>query len=132
MAENDFSGVWQSVYHYTSGRRGPGEYQSTHQMMAQRRGSQLVFQSLPNKEGSFVLIRLTLDGRLASGGWEETTSPTGPFKGTRFYGPAQFMIDEDGKAFRGMWLGAGRSMQVKAGKWEIVHQAQAPAHLEEA
>jgi hypothetical protein len=101
-------------------------------MLAQRRGNRLVFQSMPTQDGSFLLVRLRLDGRIATGGWEETTSPDGPFKGTRFYGPLMFVLDEDGKALRGMWLGVGRQQQVKANKWEIVHRAQSPAHLEVA
>lgn len=128
----DFSGIWTSTYYYTSSRRGPGEYKSLHQMMAQRRGSHVVFESLPNDEGSFVLVRLKLDGRLANGGWEETSSPNGPFKGARFYGPLQLVLDEDGKAFRGMWLGVGRNMNVKVGRWEIVHNPQSPKHVETA
>jgi hypothetical protein len=130
--EYDFSGVWRSTYWYTSERRGPGTYQSSHQMMAQRRGNQVVFESLPSKDGSFMLVRLTLDGRLANGGWEETSSKTGPFKGARFYGPLQLVLDEDGKAFRGMWLGIGRKMQVKADRWEIVHNEQAPTNVQVA
>jgi hypothetical protein len=126
----DFSGVWRSEYTYTSDRRGPGEYTSAHNMMAQRRGNKIVFQSLPESDGSFMLVRLRLDGRIASGGWEETSSATGPFKGTRFYGALMLVLDEDGKAFRGMWLGVGKKMYVKANKWEIVHNPQAPAHLE--
>lgn len=129
MDEYDFSGVWQCTYWYTSDRRGPGHYTSTHQMMAQRRGNTVVFESLPNGDGSFLLVHLRLDGRLASGSWEETSSPKGPFKGARFYGPLQLVLDEDGKALRGMWLGVGRQMQVKADKWEIVHVAQSPKHL---
>lgn len=124
----DFSGIWRSTYHYTSDRRGPGEFESTHLVMAQRRGSRVVFQSLPTEDGSFVLIRLRLDGRLASGGWEEESSKLGPFAGTRFYGPIQLVLDEDGKAFRGLWLGVGRRLDVKANSWEIVHQDQLPEH----
>jgi len=132
MVYDDFSGVWRSTYWYTSDRRGPGEYESTHMMMAQRRGNTVVFESLPSKDGSFLLVHLRIDDRLASGSWEETSSPDGPFKGARFYGPLQLVMSEDGKAFHGMWLGVGRNMTVKAGKWEIVHQAQAPEHVEVA
>jgi hypothetical protein len=117
----DFSGVWRSRYHYVSNRRGPGDFVSEHLVMAQRRGNKLVFQSLPAEDGSFMLVRLTLDGRLASGGWEETSSSAGPFKGARFYGPIQLVLDEDGKAFRGMYLATGQLMHTKAGEWEIVH-----------
>jgi hypothetical protein len=85
---------------------------------------------LPNDEGSFLLVHLRIDDRLASGSWEENSSPTGPFKGTRFYGPLQLVIDEDGKAMHGMWLGIGRKLEVKSGRWEIVHNLQAPAHVE--
>lgn len=132
MAEYDFSGVWRNTYWYTSERRGPGEYSSVHQMMAQRRGNQVVFESLPSPDGSFLLVHLRLDDRLASGGWEETSSPDGPFKGARFYGPLQLVLDENGKAFRGMWLGIGRNMRVKSGRWEIAHLENSPAHIETA
>jgi hypothetical protein len=127
MPEYDFSGVWRSTYYHESDRRGPGMYESTHLLMAQRRGSKVIFQSLPEKDGSFLLARLNLDGRIASGGWEEQTSPDGPFKGARFYGPLQLVLDEDGQAFHGLWLGVGMNMYVKSGKWEIVHEIQAPA-----
>lgn len=124
MAQYDFSGVWRSTYYYTSDRFSPGEFESDHEMMAQRRGNKVVFQSLPADDGSFMLIRLNLDGRIASGGWEEQTSPTGQFKGERFYGPLQLVVDEDGKSLKGLWLGVGTNMYVKSGKWQIVHQAQ--------
>jgi len=132
LKDLDFSGIWTSIYWYTSSRRGPGEYTSVHQLMAQRRGNQVIFESLPNDEGSFVLIRLKLDGRLANGGWEETSSPDGPFKGARFYGPMQLVLDEDGKAFRGLSLVTGREMKVKTNRVEIVHNPQSPAHVETA
>lgn len=128
----DFSGVWRCTYWYTSQRRGPGEYESTHLMLAQRRGNQLVFEHLPQEDGSYLLVHLRLDGRIASGSWEENASDDGPFKGARFYGPLQLVMDEDGKAFRGMYLAAGRGMYVKAGKWEIVHEAQSPEHIKTA
>ena len=128
---DDFSGIWRCTYWYQSDRRGPGEYESSHQMVAQRRGNRVIFESLPSEE-SFLLVQLRIDDRVASGSWEETATEKGPFKGARFYGPVQLVLDKDGKAFRGMYLTVGKNMYTKANKFEIIHQAQAPEHIEGA
>jgi len=118
MSEHDFSGMWHSVYRYTSSTR-PGEFESVYDVKLYRDGNQLVMESLPNEEGSYVLMRLSLDGRIATGTWQETTSPNGHYKGVICHGALQLVLDEAGDGFYGKWVGFDRRMEVRSGSWEV-------------
>lgn len=119
MAQDfDFSGIWHSVYHYTSTSIA-GEHTSEYDLKAYRAGNQIVMQSLPNQEKAYILLRLTLDGRLLTGTWHEQTSPTGPYKGVTYYGALQLVISEDGRSMKGKYVGFNRKMYVQSGDWEL-------------
>ncbi len=122
--EVDFSGIWHSVYHYTSTAK-PGTFTSEYDVKIYQAGNQLVIQSVPNEAGSYLLLRLSIDDRILTGTWHEQTSPTGGYKGVTYYGAVQLIIDEDGAAIRGEYVGFNRKMFVQHGKWEIVRTGQA-------
>src|SRR5690348_7557012 len=118
MAKQDFSGVWHSVYHY----KHPGLdglQDSEHDVKIFRRGDNLVIESLPNKEKSYLIMRLKIDGRVATGNWEEHTSPTGAHKREVYFGAVQFILSENGNMLDGMFLSVDRRNFVKSNYWQI-------------
>jgi len=118
----DFSGTWRSSYTFTT-PSPDADFTDTYEVQIHEAGNQLVIQSLPNDEGSYILLRLTLDGRIATGTWYEHTSPKGHYKGVMYYGPLQFVMDEDGNALRGNWLGVDDNMKMQGGEQTVVRVA---------
>ncbi len=82
-------------------------------------------QSLPNKEESTLLVTLTVDGDLATGYWEEGTSPSGEFAGAIYSGVMQLIVSKDGKRMEGQWVGVGQDdgkRGIYHGTWKM-HRA---------
>jgi hypothetical protein len=93
-------------------------------MQVHRDGNDLVFESVPNDEGSYMFVRLRLQDDIASGTWHETTSPTGDFKGALYSGSGQLIVNPDTNYMEGKWAGAGfdhklQRMRIYSGNWEI-------------
>jgi len=119
----DFSGTWHSIYWYPSNER-VGDDPSEYNMTATRTGDDVVLESLPNSEQSYMFVRLHLDENIASGTWHETTSPTGSFKGAMYSGSGQLVINPATGNMEGKWAGAGydhklKTMRIYSGNWEI-------------
>src|SRR5579862_6799703 len=112
MAKQDFSGIWHSVYHYKHPDL-PGLSDSEHDVKILRKSDSIIVESLPNKENSYLIMKLRLDGNLATGTWEEHTSPTGAHKREIYVGAAQFVLSDDGNVFDGMLLSVDRRNFVK-------------------
>lgn len=116
--EFDFSGIWRSTYSYTSTAK-QGYFTSQYDVRLHHTGSQLTIQSLSTKNKDYLLLRLSVDGRLLTGTWYEQTSPMGDYEGVSRYGALQLIVDEDGQAMRGMWVGFNRKMYMQADRWII-------------
>lgn len=119
-----FSGLWQCTYWYPSNAH-EGDDPSEYRMRAYQTGDTIVFESLPNQEESYMLVRLHIDDDIATGNWHETTSPTGAFKGAIYSGAGQLMVDPRTHRMEGQWAGAGydhelKKMRIYSGAWEIV------------
>jgi hypothetical protein len=119
----DFPGFWKSTYWFPSNKVVADE-PSTYSMKSYREGDTLVLESVPNEEGSYMFIRLTILDDIATGNWHETTSPTGEFKGAQYSGSGQLMVNPDTYNMEGMWVGAGydqklKRMRVYSGNWNI-------------
>lgn len=116
---DDIAAVWVSRYEYG---RGPGDetYTSEHRIEFVKSGSKWIGTSLPNDEGSAVRFELTQRGKEFGGAWRERTSPTGHYAAHEFHGQILFVLSDDAKELKGMWLGAGsHSGRVKSGKWDL-------------
>lgn len=118
----DFSGVWHSVYTYTSSSK-PGSFESTYNIKIQNIGNQIIMQSIPNDYGDYVLLRCTQDGRILTGTWYEQTSPKGPYKGVAYYGAIQLIVNKDGNTMSGKWVGFDRQMNVRSDNWTLTKTA---------
>ncbi len=114
----DFSGIWHTVYDYTSSAR-PGHFKSEYDVRIHSVGNQVIMQSVPNDYGDYILLRLTQHDRILTGTWFEQTSPKGPYKGVAYYGAIQLIISEDGNSMQGKWVGFDRQMNVRSDNWQL-------------
>lgn len=124
-ATNDLTGIWRSTYRYTSSSRN-GEFTSEHYMRLKRQGPSLVLESLPRDSRSYLLIRLLLDGNIATGSWQEETDPHGYYKGAMYHGAIQMVLHDGGKKMQGKWLGYGKDKAVNVGPWELTYVGDTP------
>lgn len=115
----DFSGVWRSKYVVRSGQDHK-VIETEHDVVMYRHGNHLTIESLPNSDGSYMMARFTLDGRIATGSYHSQNSPKSATKGAIYYGAAQLILDEDGNALRGLGVGFGRDMIVKMSEWNLL------------
>ncbi|HUS26286.1 MAG TPA: hypothetical protein VMY99_02995 [Nevskiaceae bacterium] len=119
----DLSGVWYCQHWYPS-KDDTGEDTTTNRMTAHRKGRDLVLESEPNAEGSYMLIRLSIDDNLATGTWHETASPHGDFDGTMYSGAGQLVMSDDNQRMEGQWAGHGydhtlKKQRIYTGRWEL-------------
>ena len=97
-------------------------------MVAEQIGNQVVLQSIPNAGGSYILVRLMVDGIFAAGSWTENTEPTGEFGGMIYSGVVQLIVSDDCRTMTGKWVGVGRDHEqqrpdIYAGRWELTRTA---------
>jgi hypothetical protein len=119
-ATNKFSGVWQSTYVYHSSIRD-ADIESKHYVRLYPKGDLLIMETIPDKNDSYMLARFNLDGKIATGTWQEGTSPKGDYKGVIYHGAGQLILSDDGKKFTGKWVGFGKKMEIKTGNWQFVY-----------
>jgi hypothetical protein len=115
---NKFSGIWESTYTYHSSIRD-ADIDSCHYVYIHPQGDVLVMETVPEINDSYMLARFTLDGKVATGTWQEGTSPKGDYKGVIYHGAGQLILSDDGKSFAGKWVGFGKDMGIKTGTWEF-------------
>ena len=124
MAEkdHDISGVWLSTYSFVSGTDG-SLMVTDHYVDIYRIGSQVIVQSIPASNGSYMMARFSLDGRVLTGSYYSQTAASSEKKGPLYYdqGAAQLVISEDGKTLEGMGVGYTRTMEVKPSDWKLVY-----------
>lgn len=119
--DGEFSGIWYCGYSYPSNQH-TGQDISEYYAVVHQRGAKLVLQSLPNQEESTLTLKLTVDGDLASGYWEEGTSPHGEFAGAIYSGVVQLLISDDNKRMEGKWVGIGQddgNRHIYNGEWTM-------------
>jgi hypothetical protein len=119
----NLSGMWQLCYWYPSNDH-EGDDPSTYFGRLRQTGNELLFESNPNQEESYMLARLHLEDDLATGTWHETTSPHGAFKGMTYSGAGQLIVGPHHDVMEGMWAGAGvdhaaGKPRVYTGRWEL-------------
>lgn len=119
-AINNLTGIWRSTYHYTSSSR-EGDFMGEHYVRLKRQGSALVLESLPRDSKSYLLIRLSLDGDIATGSWQEETDPQGYYRGAVYHGAIQLVLHKNGRKMRGKWLGYGKDQEINVGPWELAY-----------
>jgi len=124
MTNQDFSGTWQFTHWYPTSDDS-SEIQGEYQMRAVQKGHNLVLESITDdQKEAYMIVRLSIDGNVATGSWHENAEMHGPFEGAMYSGSGQLLISSDGRHMDGMWAGAGmdhanEKPRIYTGRWEL-------------
>lgn len=118
MAKQDFSGIWLSSYSFHDTVR-KANFRSEHYVRIFQSGDRLVVETIPGKNSAYLILRLYLDGDLATGSWQEQTSPEGFYKGMIYNGAIQLIVSPEKNAMDGKWVGFTPSKEIDSGTWQI-------------
>ncbi|MFJ4436091.1 XRE family transcriptional regulator [Streptomyces sp. NPDC088923] len=117
----NYSGVWLSRYEYFSSGRDAAFTGMHYVVLLQHRG-RLTARSLPGSSDSPLTMDLEVDGHVATGTWTEQTAASGYYRGARYHGAVQLLIEPTGRRMSGKWVGFGKEFDVNSGPWELVFQ----------
>jgi hypothetical protein len=119
-----YTGIWLSRYRYPSSGRGT-ELEGRHHVVLLQHGHHLTVRSLPDgssNPNSPLTMDLDIDGSVVTGTWTEQTAPDGYYRGARYHGAIQMLIEPTGRRMTGKWVGFGKDMDVNTGPWELLFQ----------
>lgn len=116
-----YSGVWLSRYEYYSSGRD-ATFTAAHYVVILQHDDRLTVRSLPGSSPSSLEMDLTVDGHVTTGTWSELTAPGGYYRGARYHGSIQLLIELTGARMAGKWVGFGKDFEVNTGPWELVLQ----------
>jgi hypothetical protein len=114
----DFSGVWHSKYRVPSGTNHK-IVETEHDVVMYRHGNHLVIETLPREDGSYMMARFTIEGRIVTGTYHSENSPNSAAKGAVYFGAAQLVLSDDGNTLDGKAVGFGKDMEVKMSEWTL-------------
>ncbi|MEU0198741.1 MULTISPECIES: XRE family transcriptional regulator [unclassified Streptomyces] len=117
----NYSGVWLSRYEYFSSGRD-SSFVAMHYVVVLQHGNRLSVRSLPNgstNPDSPLTMDMTLDGSVITGTWVEQTASDGYYRGARYHGAIQMLVEPTGTRMAGKWVGFGKDMDVNTGPWEL-------------
>lgn len=117
----NYSGVWLSRYEYYSSSR-EAMFAGLHFVVVLQHGDRLTVRSLPGSASSSLTMDLTVDGNVLTGTWVEQTDQEGHYRGARYHGAIQLLVEPTGRRMVGKWVGFGKEMEVNTGPWELVFQ----------
>ncbi|MDF3290750.1 helix-turn-helix domain-containing protein [Streptomyces silvisoli] len=117
----NLSGVWLSRYEYFSSGRGD-TFTGLHYVVVLQHGDRLTVRSLPGSSDSPLTMDLTVDGNVITGTWVEQTEDSGYYRGARYHGAIQLLVEPTGRRMVGKWVGFGKEMDVNSGPWELIFQ----------
>jgi hypothetical protein len=126
--DHAFTGIWLSEYTYHSTTKD-ADINAKGYVRVFEKDTTLVIESVPGLMESYCLLRLTKDGDILTGSWQEHTSPHGDYKGAVYYGAIQMVLSDNGKAMSGQWVGFGKRMDIKTGPWKITFAALSVENL---
>lgn len=117
----NYTGIWLSRYEFHSSGRSE-TFAGSHYVVLLQHGNRLTARSLPNSAESQLMIDLEVDGTVVTGTWSEQTAPSGYYRGARYHGALQFLVEPTGHRMAGKWVGFGKDFEVNTGPWELVLQ----------
>jgi hypothetical protein len=120
-ARGNYSGVWLSRYEYFSSSRAD-TFAGLHYVVILQHGNRLTVRSLPGSSDSSLTMDLTIDGNVITGTWVEQTAEEGYYRGARYHGAIQMLVEPTGRRMVGKWVGFGKEMDVNTGPWELTFQ----------
>jgi hypothetical protein len=117
----NYSGVWLSTYeYYSSGREDT--FNGRHYVVMLQHGDRLTVRSLPGSSDSPLNMDLTVEGNVVTGTWVEQTAADSYYRGARYHGAIQLLVEPTGRRMTGKWVGFGRQMEINTGPWDLVFQ----------
>jgi transcriptional regulator with XRE-family HTH domain len=117
-----YSGVWLSTYEYVSSGRGNEVFTGKHYVVLLQHGNRITGRSLPDASlnpNSPLTLDLQLDGSTVTGTWTEQTAQDGYYRGARYFGALQMLVEPTGRRMAGKWVGFGKEFDVNTGPWEL-------------
>ncbi|MFF9324054.1 helix-turn-helix domain-containing protein [Streptomyces sp. NPDC014776] len=120
-AHRNYSGVWLSRYEYFSSGRD-SKFTGLHYVVVLQHGNRLTVRSLPGSSDSPLTMDLEVDGHVATGTWTEQTAADGYYRGARYHGAIQLLVEPTGRRMTGKWVGFGKEFDVNTGPWELIFQ----------
>lgn len=117
----NYSGVWLSRYEYFSSGRD-SSFIGLHYVVLLQHGNRLTVRSLPgasSNPNSPLTMDLTVDGNVITGTWVEQTATDGYYRGARYHGAIQMLVEPTGTRMAGKWIGFGKEMDINTGPWEL-------------
>ncbi|MFB8200268.1 helix-turn-helix domain-containing protein [Kitasatospora purpeofusca] len=118
---DDYSGVWLSHYEFFSSSRA-NTFSGLHHVLLQHHGNRITATSLPGASSnpdSPLTLDLTVDRNIVTGTWTEQTADAGYYRGARYHGAIQLLVDPTGRHMAGKWVGFGKEFDVNTGPWEL-------------
>ncbi|MDH6610269.1 transcriptional regulator with XRE-family HTH domain [Streptomyces sp. SAI-208] len=118
----NYSGIWLSQYEYVSSGRGEQVFTGKHFVVLLQHGNRMTVRSLPGASSnpdSPLTIDLTVDNNVVTGTWVEQTAADGYYRGARYYGAIQMLIEPTGRRMAGKWVGFGKEFDINTGPWEL-------------
>jgi DNA-binding transcriptional regulator YiaG len=116
-----FSGVWLSRYEYFSSGRDAA-FTGLHYVVLLQHGNRLSVRSLPRSANSSLTMDLELDGHVVTGTWTEQTASEGYYRGARYHGAIQLLVEPTGRRMSGKWVGFGKEFDINTGPWDLIFQ----------
>ncbi|MFE5243181.1 MULTISPECIES: transcriptional regulator [unclassified Streptomyces] len=120
-SRSNHSGVWLSRYEYFSSGRDAA-FVGQHYVVLLQHGNRLTARSLPGASDSPLTMDLEIDGHVVTGTWTEETANEGYYRGARYHGAIQLLIEPTGRRMTGKWVGFGKEFDVNTGPWQLVFQ----------
>ncbi|MGW1779430.1 XRE family transcriptional regulator [Streptomyces sp. NPDC002143] len=118
----NYSGVWLSTYEFVSSGRDDQVLTGRHHVVLLQHGNRLTGRSLPNgslNPDSPLTLDLQVEGNTVTGTWTEQTAPDGYYRGARYFGALQMLVEPTGRRMAGKWVGFGKEFDVNTGPWEL-------------
>lgn len=118
-----YSGIWLSRYEYYSSSRSE-MFSSFHHVVLLQHGDRMSVRSLTGSgsANSVMTMDLTVDGSVITGTWVEQTDPEGYYRGGRYHGAIQMLVEPTGRRMTGKWVGFGKDMDINTGPWTLTFQ----------
>lgn len=120
-AHRNYSGVWLSRYEYFSSGRDSALI-GQHYVVVLQHGNRLTVRSLPGSSDSLLTMDVEIDGHVATGTWTEQTATDGFYRGARYHGAIQLLVEPTDRRMTGKWVGFGKEFDINTGPWELVFQ----------
>jgi hypothetical protein len=121
VSHGNFTGVWLSRYEYFSSGRD-GSFIGKHYVVILQHGDLLTVRSLPGSSDSPLTMNLQIDRNIVTGTWTEQTAVNGYYRGARYHGAIQLLVEPTARRMAGKWVGFGKEFDINTGPWELVLQ----------